>query len=586
MRRDSVRRRWGYSALFVVATAYLAFSDSGPLASVLASVAILGGVWGSLRATRALTADRSASATAHLSHELRTPLTSVLGIMDLLEHGDVDLDPTERDELIGLAHREALQMGHIVSNLMASSRVQRGSLRPVLSSIDPAHMVARALERMPSVEKRAFVSRSGSPPVHADPALVLQILLNLLQNVERYAPEGEVEIECAQHDAEVVIAISDDGPGISGSDAFEGSKSTVGLGVGLALSRTLAQRMGGDLRIGPPRRSGATLELVLPMSDAEASDDEVDSGHKPRRDHVALSPRARLLVDMTEAVSNRSLDRVVVGLEKLCIDLLGAHSARLAAPDQSGGYRRAGSYAENPTGDLGTVPLDRAMSEGATVTVEDLVGAGESAWAAELDSTGALFVPVRDDQESVGVLVVGWKSAGDLPGDQGRAVASAVARLASIAIDRTALVAHAAFERGLRSSVMESLPIAISVFAGDPPQVIDWNQRERAMLGITDDSTRPSDLMESQQTFDVRFADGTPLDVENAPVTQAIRTGRSTGPFLLLIRRVDGTETTTRTYCAPFFDNDGAVIGAVVTSEELDVAVSSRPDHPGMRHSA
>ena len=118
---------------------------------------------------------------------------------------------------------------------------------------------------------------------------------------------------------------------------------------------------------------------------------------------------------------------------------------------------------------------------------------------------------------------------------------------------------------------MQSLPIAISVFAGDPPRVIDWNEQERRMLRLDDDVQRPSDLDASQNLFDVRFADGTPLTVDNAPVSQAIRSGRSAGPFLLRIRRLDGTETITRTHCAPFSDPDGRVIGAVVTSEELDI---------------
>ncbi len=135
-----------------------------------------------------------------------------------------------------------------------------------------------------------------------------------------------------------------------------------------------------------------------------------------------------------------------------------------------------------------------------------------------------------------------------------------------------------AFERRLRVSVMEALPIAISVFAGDPPQVIDWNEQERRLLGLEDDSLRPVDLVESQKRFNVRFADGTPLDLDNAPATQAIRSGRSAGPFLLRVRRLDGTEVYTRTYCAPFFDEQGRVAGAVVTSEEVGTDRTARPD--------
>ena len=182
-----------------------------------------------------------------------------------------------------------------------------------------------------------------------------------------------------------------------------------------------------------------------------------------------------------------------------------------------------------------------------------------------------------DGREAVGVLVVAFAQTNDIPAGRAGHVAMALAQLAGFAIHRASLARDVAFERTLRSSVMESLPIAISVFAGDPPTVVDWNQREREMLGLSDDVVRPSDLDSSQSMFKVRFADGTPLTVDNAPVTAAIRTGHTAGPFLLTVRRSDGTDITTRTYCAPFFDEDGTVAGAVVTSEELGI---SRPDTP------
>ena len=68
----------------------------------------------------------------------------------------------------------------------------------------------------------------------------------------------------------------------------------------------------------------------------------------------------------------------------------------------------------------------------------------------------------------------------------------------------------------------------------------------------------------------MRFADGTPLSIDNAPVTTAIRPGKATGPFIMIVRRSDGSQIHTRTYCAPFSDGDGAV----VTSEPLDVALA------------
>ncbi len=185
-----------------------------------------------------------------------------------------------------------------------------------------------------------------------------------------------------------------------------------------------------------------------------------------------------------------------------------------------------------------------------------------------------MLLPVDDGGRTVAVLAVGWKSADLMPTGSAVDVAEALAALTASAIARTALTQDIVFERRLRASVMDELPIAVSVFAGDPPEVIDWNRKEREILGIEDDSVRPSDLAASQHLFDVRFADGTPLTVENAPVTTAIRTGKAAGPFILVVQRLDGTHIHTRTYCAPFVDGEGKVAGAVVTSEPMDFAVS------------
>jgi PAS domain-containing protein len=201
---------------------------------------------------------------------------------------------------------------------------------------------------------------------------------------------------------------------------------------------------------------------------------------------------------------------------------------------------------------------------------------GELAWASEttLGGGSAMLLPVHDGGEVVAVLAVGWKDMDSLPTGSAATVTTALADLTAPAIARAALSENVVFERRLRASVMDELPIAVSIFAGDPPRVIDMNRKERELLQISDDSLRPSQLDESQHKFDVRFADGTPLSVDNAPVTTAIRTGKATGPFILILRRADGSRIHTRTYCAPFFDDDGAVAGAVVTSEPLDVALA------------
>ncbi len=511
----------------------------------------------------------------HVSHELRTPLTGLLGTLDLLSEPDAQLEPAEAAELMGLARSEATNLLQIVENVHAASRLDRDAVTAKRIPVSVSQVVNEAVRRLPTVARRTYVESDPDAVAWADPSLLLQIVTNLVQNAHRYAPEGGIEVTFEHRDDRVLLHFSDDGPGVTAKRSgtlFRRGESETGLGLGLPLSRSLARAMDGDLTLGTPLRSGTTFTLTLPHCDEEPAA-FVDHIIRPEGGLVALSPRARLLVDMVAALSERSVDRVVTALQNLYGDLLGATGGLLMMPDGSGGFRHAGSF--GTVDDAGLIAHDRVLGrvieQGCAIEITDLSGNGIEQWRQVLGGDAALFTPVFDMNEPIGVLAIGWEDAAGLPGTGGREVATALAELAGFAIHRSLLADDIAFERSLRHSVMASLPIAISVFAGDPPKVIDWNRQEEILLGLGCDTDRPTDLGDSQEKFDVQFADGTPLTLENAPVTHAIRSGESTGPILLIIRRLDGTRVTTRTHCAPFFDATGRVAGAVVTSEELDV---------------
>lgn len=511
----------------------------------------------------------------HVSHELRTPLTGLLGTLDLLAEPDAQLEPAEAAELMGLARNEATNLMQIVENVHTASRLDRNVVAAKRIPVSLPHIVDEAVRRLPTVARRTYVMADPAAVVWADPSLLLQIVTNLVQNAHRYAPDGGIEVTFEHDGDEVLLHFSDDGPGVAAQRSatlFRRGESETGLGLGLPLSRSLARAMGGDLVLGTARRSGTTFTLTLPHCDEEPAaflDTDVGPGEGP----VALSPRARLLVDMVAALSERSVDRVVTALRNLYGDLLGATGGLLMMPNGAGGFRHAGSF--GTVDDAGVIAHDhilgRVIEQGCPIEIDDLTSDDAEQWRHVLRGDAALFSPVFDMNEPIGVLAIGWEDASALPGAGGREVASALAELAGFAIHRSLLADDVAFERSLRHSVMASLPIAISVFAGDPPKVIDWNRQEEVLLGLNCGTDRPRDLGDSQSQFDVQFADGTPLTIENAPVTHAIRSGESTGPILLIIRRLDGTRVTTRTHCAPFFDSSGRVAGAVVTSEELDV---------------
>ncbi|HHC09334.1 MAG TPA: GAF domain-containing protein, partial [Actinobacteria bacterium] len=482
------------------------------------------------RGRPAAATDDTAAYLGKVSHELRTPLTSVVGILEVLSDPDVALDPEERRELIGLAQAEAQRLSHLVENVHSASRLARDLLDPDVRPVRIVDLVEASLRRFPDIHRRTYVACDQDVVVLADPGLVVQILTNLLQNVERYAPTGEVEIRVEDADGRVEVLVADDGPGVPPDDReriFQGVDTSKGLGLGLRLSRRLARAMGGDLALVDPVRSGATFALILPSTDAPPTAVEAAPADAPR---VALSPRGQLLVDIAKVLAERSLDRMVARLQGLYSELLDADSGILFVRDGDV-LTPAGAFGDERPGD---VPLDdplvlEAARTRRAVAVGDLAGGRATNWRQLLGAKCAMVIPVVDDDRLAGVLAVGWSDQRKIPGDRARRLGEALAQLAAFAIHRHELLAGAAYERRLRVSVMESLPIAISVFAGDPPRVVDWNAREREMLGIASDIERPHDLVESQRRFDVRFADGTPLTAENAPVVEAIRTGKAMG---------------------------------------------------------
>ncbi|MEX2322997.1 MAG: ATP-binding protein [Acidimicrobiia bacterium] len=518
------------------------------------------------------TTNADQTAFQRVAHELRTPLTSVLGLLSLLEDGSLRIDDDEARELASLGRQEAEQMLDLVDGLVVGAKIARGALDPTIEAIDLQALTHEVLRRFPDVASRTFIPIDRTAVAHSDGRLVRQILTNLFQNVQRYAPDGAVEVRF-EHDGDAVtVHVSDSGPGIAAADAervFSDPGPSPGLGVGLGLSRDLARLLQGDLVVAAePLGTGATLSLTLPRSRSEATpirNEERQSGA------VTLPAGPQMLVAVTHLLTERDLDRMVAGIHRILSEHLDAESGRLLVRDRNGeiqfaGGRGHGAEAPAPTTALTRRVLDRGEPE----LISDLENA-DLDWYLQLGSPVGLFLPIHgpDDEDTViGLLAVGL--AEDTLSPRALEIATAMARLAGLALERARLSADADYERRLRSSVLEALPIAVSVFTGDPPRVVDMNRRERQLLGIEHNDQRPSNLAVSQRTFDVRFADGTPLDLTNSPVAKTIASGESTGPFFVRVTRADGSQVLTRTYCAPFFDKHGCVIGAAVTAEEVD----------------
>jgi len=213
---------------------------------------------------------------ANVGHELRTPLTAVVGFSQVLRDGG--LPKEEVDGLIASLAREAFDLAGIVDDLLVAARDQIGELSVIAVSVDARAQVAQVLEGWEqSVGQRIRVQSTADVKAIADPARLRQIVRNLLTNALRYGGDGVwIDIDGSAFDR-VYVRVCDDGSGVphdrwqrifepyEREDGKDREPASVGLG--LAVSRQLARRMGGDLVYRYDGKS--VFELTLPRTSSE-----------------------------------------------------------------------------------------------------------------------------------------------------------------------------------------------------------------------------------------------------------------------------------------------------------------------------
>jgi signal transduction histidine kinase len=215
-----------------------------------------------------------------MSHELRTPLNAIGGYAELLElgiHGPVSDE--QRDSLERIQRNQRHLLG-LINQVLDYSKLETGGLRYEIGEVD-VFRALRAAEAITQPKMAAKGLRYLSPDRHAlfaraDSDKVQQILLNLLTNAVKFTRDGgRIETDCFADDARVYVNVRDTGVGISAErlasifdpfvQADEGyTRTTSGIGLGLAISRELARGMNGTLTVASAPGEGSTFTLALP----------------------------------------------------------------------------------------------------------------------------------------------------------------------------------------------------------------------------------------------------------------------------------------------------------------------------------
>jgi signal transduction histidine kinase len=230
-------------------------------------------------------ARRAFVATA--SHELRTPLTSLDGMLELLGDDLNDSEPDIEDarQLLERARAQSRRLGRLAADLLDLSRIDADvMLRSEPVELGELSRAVLAEFELGTSERGIAATLEGAErPVWAlgDPGSVAQILRILLDNAVHVTADGS-EIRIELHDGGVpAISVCDLGPGVPPEERsliFErfqrgrGTGGQAGFGLGLAIGRELAERMGGELVLDESYTSGAKFTLRLPAAHAPDQD--------------------------------------------------------------------------------------------------------------------------------------------------------------------------------------------------------------------------------------------------------------------------------------------------------------------------
>jgi two-component system sensor histidine kinase KdpD len=220
-----------------------------------------------------------------VSHDLKTPLAGIVASGSMLLEREAALDaPASRTVMTTLV-RECERLARLLQNLLSMSRLESRKIELRKSPEAPEDIVASALGRLqgPLATRQVEVDLpSDLPCVLVEPALMEQVLLNLLENALRHTPPSARIGVAARADAGLVkLQVSDDGPGIHERERdqvfqefFRGArarKGDGGIGLGLPICRAIVRAHGGTITIRDRSGGGTIVEFSLPAQPASSA---------------------------------------------------------------------------------------------------------------------------------------------------------------------------------------------------------------------------------------------------------------------------------------------------------------------------
>ena len=217
-----------------------------------------------------------------LSHDLRTPLASITGAVTTLRQLGEKMTAASRDDLLLSIEEESGRLNRFVANLFDMTRIEAGMMKARREPIDLAAIIDASAARARKLHPDLTIDLSLAPDLPkalGDPALLEQVLFNLLDNARKYGGADQpVAIFARSEEGGGMISVTDQGKGIPEEDLeqiFEkfyrrakGDGRPAGTGLGLSIARGLMTAMGGSIKATSPasRKRGTRMTIRLPLA--------------------------------------------------------------------------------------------------------------------------------------------------------------------------------------------------------------------------------------------------------------------------------------------------------------------------------
>ncbi len=212
-----------------------------------------------------------------VSHELKTPIALIKGYVSTLRREDAKWDKNIVRDSLKVIEEEADHLAAMIEDLLDATRLQAGGLTTSLADISLPALAGRLAERFRTQSKQHTIIvdfPDRFPVILADERRISQVLSNLLSNAIKYASDGEIRIQGEVRPGQVIVCVSDQGPGIDPGDIpfvfdrfYRSSKAvrnTKGAGLGLYLAKSIIEAHGGRIWVDPKPGSGARICFSLP----------------------------------------------------------------------------------------------------------------------------------------------------------------------------------------------------------------------------------------------------------------------------------------------------------------------------------